>query len=226
MKIFKSDIKLNRKYIGFFSVVPLLLLTAVIKVPCPICDGTGQISSDGMGTVSIINIDYSLQSVSDYDNACQVWHLYTYNIVLTLQNSSATQDAQGYIELGVIDTATGLVLGEQDVLATVPASQEVQNFFTTIFQLNDSITSGAQIEALVEKNNQTCKVCGGTGKVALNAWLVAELEKQQLSKIQQVSVVPVILPTTTLSPEEDIGQEYSTDQWIQEHPDETDVPQD
>jgi hypothetical protein len=94
--------RFQKKYIAFFTVVPLLFVLALIGAPCPICDGEGSISSTGMDEVVILNMDAQLYSVGSVDS-CFHFTLYDYDILMTLQNSSEQQDARGYVRLELID---------------------------------------------------------------------------------------------------------------------------
>jgi hypothetical protein len=125
--------------------------------------------------------------------------------------------------MGIVDTKTGKQLATAPVFVTVPANQQVQNFFTTTFNLNSDIPTTTDMTALVELGNQPCSVCKGTGKVTLNEWLLAKFQKNAFSEVQQVATTPFIQPDP-IWPEAQIGQEYSYDQWAAEHPDDTDTP--
>jgi hypothetical protein len=217
VKLFRSHFRIQKKYIGFFTVVPLMILTAVIKVPDPVCGGTGYISNTGMSTVSVLQVDSSLVSSSQYD-ACLSYRLYTYNVVVTLQNSAKAVDANGYLLVALIDVKTGKVLGSEPVVAVVPAMQQVQNFFNVTFYLGSDPPGQTQVVAAVKTDAQVCQVCGGSGRVSLNALLLAQFQKTAYTKVQLVQAVDITQPETSLSPEELMGMEGNTDQWYLEHP--------
>lgn len=219
MKLFKSGIKIQKKYIGFFTVVPLLLLTAIIKVPCPVCNGTGEISNTGMSNVSVVSIQDTLQSEVSFDN-CLSYRVYTYNVVLTLKNTSLDVNAMGYVELGIVDNTTFKLLGVQSEVAVVPASQQVQNFFTVTYWLASELPASTSMVANIDLSNSPCVVCDGTGKVSLNQWLLAKLHKTQITQTQLIYATPldVSTPPDVDTPEVLIGQEFSTDNWAEDNP--------
>jgi len=36
--------RFQKKYMAFFTVVPLLVLTGLIQMECPVCEGSGYVS--------------------------------------------------------------------------------------------------------------------------------------------------------------------------------------
>ena len=40
----------QKKYIAFFSVIPLLLITGLVQVVCPVCEGSGYVSYAAFGS--------------------------------------------------------------------------------------------------------------------------------------------------------------------------------
>ena len=217
VKFFSSHFRIQKKYIGFFTVVPLLILTAIIRVPDPVCDGAGEISNTGMSTVTVLKIDSSLVSSGQYD-ACLSFRVFTYNVVVTLQNSAKEVTGNGYLLVALIDNKTGKVLGSQPVIATVPPMQQVQNFFTVTFYLGSDPPGETRVVAATKTDAQPCQVCGGTGKVSLNALLLAKFQKTAYAQVQLVQAMTITQPDVSLSPEELLGMEGTTDQWYIEHP--------
>ncbi len=59
----KVKLKIQKRYVAFFTVVPLLLQLAVVQAPLPCFGGTGSIYNNRMGQVAIVKVDSSLQSV-------------------------------------------------------------------------------------------------------------------------------------------------------------------
>ena len=89
----KNIFRAKKKYLAFFTVVPLLLITAVVKVPCPICGGTGVISNTGMSQVRIINIASTVQDIHVMEG-CLNYRIYNVEVKVTLQNDSPQRDAR------------------------------------------------------------------------------------------------------------------------------------
>ena len=104
MAMFKR-IRLQKKYIAFLTVVPLLLSTALIQVECPVCDGTGYVhSTPGMEDVELVDIDS--EEVEVIRDACGMFLLYHYVIDLEFKNQGY-QDTIGYIKLVLVDFTEG-----------------------------------------------------------------------------------------------------------------------
>ncbi len=211
--------KVQKRYVAFFVVVPLLFLLAFIKVPCPICDGTGEISTTGMGEVVVTHVDATLKSVGVVAG-CVNFVVYNYDVALTLQNNGKLVDANGYVWLGLVDYKTSKLLASQYVLVGVPANTEIQTTFSTTFSVGVDAPTTTQVMAEIILNNAPCQACNGTGKVALNNAPLLGAMKQTYAKEQQVSVAPIAPPAMVeVSPEEWIGQWDTNDQFRLQHPD-------
>lgn len=212
--------KLKKRYVAFFVAVPLLFLLAIVKAPCPICGGTGNISTTGMGEVKVVRVDSSLQNVG-LVQGCLNYVIYSYSVSLMLQNDGKLIDANGYVRLGLVDSATSKLLGTQYTLVTVPANMVIQTTFVTTFTVGIDAPTATRVTAEVMLNNAPCQACNGTGKVAFNNVPFLSAMKQTYAREQQVAVVPVAPPPimAEIPPEDWIGQEGMTDQWYFEHPD-------
>jgi hypothetical protein len=220
MRIFNwPHIKLQKKYIAFFAVTPLLLMVSVVKTTCPICDGTGVISSSGMGRVAVARLDSTLVDQHTVQG-CLNYIAYTYNIVLTLQNGSDTQDASGYVRMALIDYKTSKILATQYAEVIAPKSTMASTGFTVVFTIGLDSPTTTTVMAEPVLSNAKCKACNGTGKIALNYLPLLRNMKQSFTNVQRLSTIPVQLPPANMAdlPEILVGQEYSTDQWIIEHP--------
>lgn len=212
--------KVQKKYVAFFTVAPLLLLTAIIKVPCPVCDGTGTISTTGMSQVAIIHVDATLQSVGTIQG-CVNFVLYNYSVSLTMQNRDTQLDANGYVQLGLTDYKTSKLLSSQYVLVDVPANMEITTTFNTSFSVGVDAPITTQVTAGVILNNAPCDACNGTGKVALNQLLLLEAMKQTYVKKQQVSVYQITAPAPISQVSDewyDQAQTITADEWYAQHP--------
>jgi hypothetical protein len=212
--------KVQKRYVAFFTVVPLLSLLAFIKVPCPICDGTGAISTTGMGQVKVIHVDATLNSVGTVEG-CVNFVSYYYSVTLTLQNRDTQIDANGYVQMGLVDYKSGKLLSSQYVLVGVPANMQITTTFSTTFTVGVDAPITTQVTANILLNNAPCDACNGTGKVALNQWLLLNAMKQTYVKQQQVSVYPI----TAIAPIEAVSDEWvgpegtiTADEWYAQHP--------
>ena len=72
-------LKFQKKYLAFFTVVPLLIVTTMVEVNCPVCDGTGHMTSNpGMENVRLVEVE-SEETATMY-NACGMFLFYQYAI--------------------------------------------------------------------------------------------------------------------------------------------------
>ena len=183
LKLGKNRLKIQGKMLAFFGIVPLLLATALIKVPCPICGGSGSVSSTGMEGVTISKIESSTQSTSL--QACANYRLYNMEVTLTLSNSG-TRDADGFVDLYMLDYSKGTILDTEFTVEEVPAGTEVTDTFYAYFKVEVDTTGPVTVSAAVEKSNIACKACNGTGKVALNAWPFYSSMKANFTETQRI----------------------------------------
>ncbi len=201
-----TKFKMQKKHLAFFTIVPLLALTAFIKVPCPVCGGTGQISSTGMEDVHIINLD--TKEVSIFQAGCDSYRVYQYDIKLTLENWGE-HDAGGYVNLILVDYQTGKVLDDTAfTVVEVPAKTSVEHTTTSYFSMMTTVDmpNRTTVAAQVLKSNVPCKACEGTGKVALNSWALSKNLKDAFVESQRVATPA--LPPLWIQTEGQAGVDY------------------
>ena len=161
------NFNVQKKYLAFGIIVPLLLATAFIKVPCPVCHGTGDISNTGMKDVTIVSDSFGLKTPVDVVG-CVNYRLFVCDVVMTLQNSSQDIDAVGYVLLGLVDSKTSMLLALQPYVIVAPKNTEYTlsftiSFTTTLESSRDVIVTGKILDTPIP-----CPVCGGTGRLSLN----------------------------------------------------------
>jgi len=79
--------KLSKKYIAFFTVVPVLLGVSLISLPCPICNGTGEVCVvPGMEEIHIMRV--SGTQVTTVMNVCEMYTLFQYEMTVKVTNTS------------------------------------------------------------------------------------------------------------------------------------------
>jgi hypothetical protein len=210
-KMFKTlRFKFQKKYFAFFTLMPLLLVTALIRVPCPVCGGTGTISSTGMDKVSIINTDSTLISTRQVEG-CLNYRVFQYNVVVNMLNGGAVE-ADGYVKVALIDSVTSRVISSQLYQVYVPANTSATNAFQAVFSVPLDTPSNTAVQAEVVLLSTDCKVCGGTGKVALNYLPLAKALKQGILESQQINLTPYFAPVVQEGdmPEIEVGLENNT----------------
>jgi hypothetical protein len=214
----KNIFKLQKKHIAFFTIVPLLLTTAIIKVPCPVCEGKGTVSNTGMSTVRITDVESTIKDVYVMDT-CLNYRIYNVDVKVTLQNDSLQRDARGFIILVLIDETTGKRLDDQIVVAEVAAQSRIETSYSIVFLTLIDDPMGARVDAGVLKGEVPDNVCGGTGKVSINSWPLYNATVERLVEVQRIAVNFQPRELTPSEIEELMGQEGNTDQWYEEHGD-------
>jgi hypothetical protein len=194
----KNNFRLQKKYLAFGIIVPLLLATALIDVPCPVCHGTGSISSTGMENVSIVANSFTLKTSGDV-HGCVEYRAYVYDVVLTLKNTSPDVDAFGYVMLGLVDNKDGKLLATQYSVVVVPKNAQNTVAFTTTFTTSLDSPAATNVTAETVVTKRPCPVCGGTGKIALNRLPLVNLLNKSFTAGQQVEL-PNLSPIGADSP--------------------------
>lgn len=188
----RINFRFQKKYFAFFAIVPLLTVSAIIRMPCPVCGGTGEISSTGMGLVSILKTDSTLLSVGDFQG-CLDYRTYTYNVVMVLQNAGPV-DATGYVRVGLIDYTTSRILSTQYSQVYVPANTVASTAFKSIFAVSLTSPTTTKVAAQTMLNNVPCEACSGTGMVALNYWPFAQILAKKIIESQLATTTPYVPP--------------------------------
>jgi hypothetical protein len=168
--------RLSKKYIAFFTVVPLLVVLAYLPVNCPVCQGLGNISSTNVEGLVILQTDDVIQPIQLI--GCYDYQAYVADITLTLQNSGS-QDANGYISVDLISAVYGKILDTQFTVVSVPAGQQAKTTFSLVFQVAAPEVEPVRLSAQVMDPNQPCTACDGSGKVKFNTWPFYEMMKGQ-----------------------------------------------
>jgi hypothetical protein len=188
----RKSFRFQKKYIAFFTIVPVLLMSALIHAPCPVCQGRGSVSSTGMRWVSINDIKATTGGV--YLAFCGTYRIYITDISLELQNNGET-DANGQLSLILVDYRNGNVLDNQYVGVSVPAKMQTNAVYTVYFQTNVDDPQTVKVTAKVVNGDIPDKVCNGTGKIPMNSWPVYSSTRDRLLKSQEQAVVtPAFMP--------------------------------
>ena len=185
-----------KKYIAFFGVTGFVLVTTLIHVPCPVCEGKGTVSTSvGMDNVFL----FGLQSNQVYSNPdfCMGYTLYQYQIHLTLTNNG-TEAAKGWLKLVLKGTYKGNTLDIKYVPVEVPAGATVANSFNAWFTTSYDVPQDIYVDAVVEYGGVKDLTCSGTGKLPLNVWFMAKAIKSSLLRVikveQEFKPPPYVIP--------------------------------
>jgi hypothetical protein len=189
----KTRFNFQKKYMAFFAIVPLMFLTALIKVPCPIDGGTGNISSTHMDQVTVLG-DPTFELKTSWMVTCNSYRVYQMNVTLQLQNDGE-EEANGFVSLFLIDVTSGKQLDAQNVIVDVRSKTITQQtvLATFIVVAADDPQQAVHIVAKVRDGAIEDPVCGGTGKVALNTWLLDKSIKTSAAQ-SEVYETPLLPP--------------------------------
>jgi hypothetical protein len=193
--------RVNKKYLAFFTIVPLMAATAFIKAPCPVCGGTGAISSTGMTGVVVTALD--AVETDTFLVGCDSYRVYQYAVDLTVQNEG-TQGAGGYVGLCLVSTETGQLLDTEYTVVEVGVGMSLNTKFNMAFKVNSLLeqTNVTEIKTKILNSDVQCNACGGKGSVALNSWPLLKSMKDSFVKSQRVATpfLPPLYVETEANP--------------------------
>jgi len=185
MKLLKT-IKFQKKYLAFFTVMPLLLITSFIQVDCPVCSGTGMVSNSlGMEKVRIVEMES--REIGTMYHACGMFLMYGYEVDLTLENKGS-QDAIGWIKLVLVDFKEGKPTDNRYTVIEVPADSSWEFQFSVWFQSNHDEKRVTEVRAEVLTGEVPDETCDGTGSVPLNTYPVISNLKQQFQELYAAEI--------------------------------------
>jgi len=164
----------QKKSLAFICAVPLLLATAFVYVPCPVCHGVGTISSYGMEHITLVDSPVIVSMPQPQKIYCGSWLEYRVEVIITLQNHG-DQDVAGFVMLQLTDPISGYSSELCGVAIFASAGKISPQQVTTPIQMPVSESFAKPIVlASVPEDITTCKECNGAGKVVLNAWFLSK----------------------------------------------------
>jgi hypothetical protein len=172
-----------KKYIAFFAITPLLMVMSFIKLPCPICNGSGEVGiTPGMENVHVMYTSgYQVTSVK---NVCEMYTLFQYEMTVRLTNTDF-KDVDGWLKLVLRDYSKGVMLDRQYVAVHIPAESTTEVNFRIWFRTGFEIPITIEVHTETVTDNIPDDVCGGSGRLPLNMWLMASKLKNALSEVSQ-----------------------------------------
>ena len=182
------NFRFKKKYFTFLTIVPLLAITAVISVPCPVCDGTGVVNSlPNTEMVSILELDS--EKLLGSGVPCGAYIVYKYKVSIKLLNE-ASENAQGWLEILLVNTNLeegNNLLDTQYVQINIPAEAVVTNKYDVSFGTVMVFQEGLDVRAEVVEGNVPDLICDGTGRISVNTWPLINGFKEHFSEVVQES---------------------------------------
>ncbi len=171
----------KKRTLAFFTMVPLLALTSLITVPCPIDNGTGTLAtSPGMENVEIS--DYYAHEWRITRDSCGQYILYFYDIDISLYNKGDI-DAQGWLKLTLVDISKDNrpTVDTQYRSVNIPAGTVMDSFYTVVFGTGLDAYGTTDVIIEVVTGDMPDITCDGSGHVPSNTWLFINSLKNRLT---------------------------------------------
>jgi hypothetical protein len=176
-----SGMKFQKKYIAFFAIVPLIAATAIITVPCPVCEGTGFVSSNPeMDNVQITDIQSKEGPV--VRDACGMFLIYNFEVTLSVENDGP-DTATGWLLMYLIDFKDGKVIDQQYTVIEIPGSASWDVTYEISFQAGHDQPRRTEVQAKLITGEVPCETCNATGRVSINTWPVVNALKDNFLQL-------------------------------------------
>lgn len=173
-----------KKYIAFLTIVPILMVTALVSVDCPICDGLGHMASlPAMEDVHII--EAKSEEIYVTRDACSVYMVYRYDVILSLVNEGQ-EDGQGWLKMTLKDNLAGLVVDTQYVAIDIPKQTVLDVTYSVWFGTGLDLPGRTEVEVEVVVGEVPDLVCNGTGRIPLNTLFFVRGLKDTFNRIVKV----------------------------------------
>lgn len=185
--------RFQKKYVAFLTVVPLLVVTALVNVECPVCEGDGVVSSGyNMEQVRIVDIQSKEGAV--FRPSCDMFLMYEYDVVLSLSND-ASEEAVGWIKMVLVDFSEGKPLASQYTVVEIPGRTTLEIGYNLWFNTGLDEPLKTEVKAEVITGEIEDVTCNGTGKVSLNSLpLISSLEGKlkETARVEKPFAPPLI----------------------------------
>jgi hypothetical protein len=184
IKNIASHLVSQKKYIAFFTVVPLVLGVSSLNIDCPIDGGTGFLQAmPGMENVQITDSEFDEKYV--VREVCGAYTAYKYDIVLSLENTGP-EKTEGWIKLILKDLKKGTIMDIQYMAVEIPANSAIESTYVMWFQTGLFEVGRTEVFPEVVTGQIECAISEGTGKVALNTWLLVNGLEDSFSEIARL----------------------------------------
>ncbi len=174
---------------AFIIIVPLLLVTALLKAPCPVCGGTGEVNgTSGTENISILEFEFTPQRIQR--DTCGVYIVFRYGAIMSALNEG-DKDVDAWFRMELIDTfkEDKPVVDIQYIQFHIPAKSVVNNAFDVVFGTGLDEPRRTDVRAQLVHGGVPDATCSGTGRLPLNAWpFVNSLKDSFTEVVREVNV--------------------------------------
>ena len=177
---------LSKPKLYFLAIAPLLLATALIKVECPVCYGEGSVvGSVGMDRIHIVSTESRI--IDSIQDACTGYIVTQARPIITVFNV-ATESAEGWLELTLVNADTGDKLATRHVPVTISGESTVVLNSLLAFAFYSADIPPENLEIVAEPLTDTVDdpVCNGSGRVSINTYFLAKAFKDRLVSTVQL----------------------------------------
>lgn len=183
MAIKSKKFRFQRKYFAFFTIIPLLLLTSIVQVECPVCGGSGHMTgTPGMENVELTHPESKEIRVSR--DVCGAYIVYIYEITLPLQNNN-TYPVEGWVKLVLREYQKARVMDIQYLPVRITGETAIEVTYLIGFTSGLDLELRTEVDAEVLTGEFKDESCNGTGKVPVNAWVLINGLKDNLYEVSR-----------------------------------------
>jgi hypothetical protein len=194
-----SRVRFQKKYLAFFSIVPLLIVTTLVEVDCPVCEGDGHMTSNpGMENVRIVEVES--EEVATMYHACGMFLFYNYDVKITLENSG-DEPAIGWLKMVLIDFVEGKPMDTQYKVIEVPEQTNAIVEYSVWFVSNHDEKKVTEVATTTLTGDIPDETCNGTGKIPINTYPLISSLKDKFQETVQTHV-PWVPPDVWFDDEE------------------------
>ncbi len=173
--------RFQKKYIAFFFVVPVLTITSMININCPVCGGDGVIRGmPAMENVKLTRIEST--EIDTVRDACSSFLMYNYDIKLSLINEGK-DTAVGFLKMFLMDFTQGKVLDIQYTVVEIPGETSLDVVYNIWFETGLDEKLKTVVNATVLTGDVPDLTCNGTGKISLNTWPLINQLKNSFQEV-------------------------------------------
>jgi len=187
----RKKFRFQKKYFAFLMVVPLLTITAIINVDCPVCGGDGLItSSPAMENVKLTHIES--REVDTVRDACSSFLMYNYDVKISLTNEGS-DTAIGFLKMILMDFSQGEVLDTKYTVVEIPGETSLDVAYNIWFETGLDVELKTLVNAIVLTGEVPDITCKGTGEISLNTLpLVSQLKNsfQEINRAERPFTSP------------------------------------
>ena len=171
---------LTKPKLYFLAIAPLLLATALIRVECPVCCGTGCVEgSIGMEKIRVISTESRI--LDTIQDACTGYIVTKAHPIISFFNLG-TEAAIGWLTVNLVNTDSGENLAQQYIPVTIDGNTTIVLDSNVVFAFYSADIPPENLDIVTEPLTGTVSdpVCNGSGRIGINTYFLAQQFKDRL----------------------------------------------